>query len=79
MIEVAQLDTEPEPCPYLPGREARTRYQLVADLLPSEYDEKLEKGWRRFGSILFSGVGRIPIFIFHRGILVLIRNGFAVG
>jgi len=54
MIEVAQLDTEPEPCPYLPGREARTRYQLVTDLLPREYDEKLEKGWRRFGSILFS-------------------------
>ncbi|MCH2365015.1 MAG: arginyltransferase [Planctomycetes bacterium] len=54
MIEVAQLDTEPELCPYLPDRDARTRYQLVADLLPSEYDEKLEKGWRRFGSILFS-------------------------
>ena len=54
MIEVAQLDTDPEACPYLPGREARTRYQLVADLLPGEYDEKLAQGWRRFGSILFS-------------------------
>ena len=54
MIELAQLDTEPEACPYLPDREARTRYRLVADLLPGEYDEKLSQGWRRFGSILFS-------------------------
>ena len=54
MIELAQLDTEPEACPYLPGREARTRYCLVSELLPREYDEKLSRGWRRFGSILFS-------------------------
>lgn len=54
MIELAQLDTEPEACPYLPGRQARTRYRLVSELQPREYDEKLSQGWRLFGSILFS-------------------------
>jgi arginine-tRNA-protein transferase len=42
-----------EACSYLPGLRARFHYRLEDDLDPAVYEELLERGWRRFGRLLF--------------------------
>lgn len=43
----------PGPCGYLPDRDWRLRYDIVRDLTPAEYGERMRQGWRRFGHALF--------------------------
>ncbi len=43
----------PGPCGYLPDRDWRLRYDIVRDLTPAEYGERMRHGWRRFGHALF--------------------------
>lgn len=43
----------PSTCGYLPDRNWQLRYEFVLEMTPDEYQELLNKGWRRFGSTLF--------------------------
>ena len=46
----------PEPCQYLPDRLSTLEAQLVASIASSEYEAKMEAGWRKFGRLLFRPV-----------------------
>jgi leucyl-tRNA---protein transferase len=43
----------PSRCGYLPDRLWSLEYEMVADIAPAEYMERMLAGWRRFGSTLF--------------------------
>jgi arginine-tRNA-protein transferase len=43
----------PSPCAYLPDRLARFDNELVAEMTPAEYFERMRQGWRRFGHVVF--------------------------
>jgi leucyl-tRNA---protein transferase len=45
--------TSPGPCGYLPQETWRLEYELVSEMTPAEYMERLLRGWRRFGCSLF--------------------------
>ena len=45
--------TDPGPCGYLPDREWSLKYDVVGELSPAEYMERMKAGWRRFGYSLF--------------------------
>lgn len=45
--------TVPNPCGYLPDQEWSLFYEVVGQITPGEYMERLKKGWRRFGFSLF--------------------------
>ncbi|MSQ96068.1 MAG: arginyltransferase [Gemmataceae bacterium] len=40
-------------CGYLPEERWSLEYEMVANLTPAEYEDRLEAGWRRFGAMLF--------------------------
>jgi leucyl-tRNA---protein transferase len=40
-------------CEYLPDRDWQLRYELVPQLRPADYMQRLQQGWRRFGYALF--------------------------
>ena len=41
------------PCRYLRDRLWQLRYELVPDLRPTDYMQRLQQGWRRFGWAMF--------------------------
>jgi len=43
----------PAPCAYLHDRSARYENELVAEMTPAEYFERMNQGWRRFGHFVF--------------------------
>lgn len=43
----------PGPCGYLPDRDWSLHYEIVGQVTPAEYMERLKQGWRRFGYSLF--------------------------
>src|SRR5262249_34878758 len=43
----------PGPCGYLPDRDWSLHYEVVGQIAPAEYMERLKQGWRRFGYSLF--------------------------
>ncbi len=43
----------PSPCEYLPDQIWQLRYDLNDRLTPVEYADRLQRGWRRFGPVLF--------------------------
>ena len=43
----------PSQCGYLPDRDWSLHYEVVGQLAPAEYLERLQQGWRRFGYSLF--------------------------
>jgi arginyl-tRNA--protein-N-Asp/Glu arginylyltransferase len=43
----------PRACAYLPDRLWQLRYDLVPDLQPPDYMDRLKAGWRRFGYAIF--------------------------
>lgn len=53
MESLISFTTTPSPCGYLPDRNSRLRYEIVASLSPAEYLVRLKQGWRRFGFSLF--------------------------
>lgn len=53
MIALHQFQTGPEPCEYLSDRQATLEYILAARLSPSEYEARMNQGWRKFGPRLF--------------------------
>ena len=42
-----------ERCPYLPEQQSRMRYRLIQNCSSATYQELLEHGWRRFGTLFF--------------------------
>ena len=53
MLSLFTFTTEPGPCGYLPDRDWSLNYEVVGELTPLEYQERLKEGWRRFGYSLF--------------------------
>src|SRR5437588_7598741 len=53
MISLLHYETPPGPCGYLSGQTWRFEHELVATMSPTEYEERLRQGWRRFGHLLF--------------------------
>jgi arginine-tRNA-protein transferase len=49
----ASLLTPLECCEYLPDRDSQLRYDLLPELTPDEYAQRLRDGWRRFGYAVF--------------------------
>ncbi|MBP3960982.1 arginyltransferase [Gemmata sp. G18] len=43
----------PSTCSYLPDQQWALTYEMVARITPTEYQERLKTGWRRFGFSLF--------------------------
>lgn len=43
----------PGRCGYLPDRVWQLRYEVVRDLTPAEYADRMRRGWRKFGHALF--------------------------
>lgn len=58
MLTLHQVVVPADPCPYLPQETARTEYTLVGALDPSEYEALMDRGYRKFGAILFRPVCR---------------------
>ena len=46
----------PETCHYLPDRDATQEYVQVGQLSPEEYEALMDRGWRKFGPMLFRPV-----------------------
>ena len=53
-----QFSSGPETCQYLPDRQATQEYVRVAEIAPSEYEALMNRGWRKFGPMLFRPVCR---------------------
>jgi arginine-tRNA-protein transferase len=53
MESLLHFVTPPSPCGYLPNELASMEYEHVVQLEPREYLERLDKGWRRFGGMMF--------------------------
>jgi arginine-tRNA-protein transferase len=53
MISLATFTSPLSDCGYLPDRQWQLQYEVVGELSPGEYQERLEAGWRRFGFMLF--------------------------
>jgi arginine-tRNA-protein transferase len=53
MFILSHMLTDPHPCAYLPNQACTMEYALVAGLLPSEYESLMNKGFRKFGNLLF--------------------------
>ena len=53
MISLATFTVPPSPCSYLPDRQWQLHYEIVGDISPEEYQQRLDEGWRRFGFSLF--------------------------
>jgi arginine-tRNA-protein transferase len=53
---VIRFITPPAHCEFLPDRERRMEYDVVRQLSPDEYMQRMEQGWRRFGHAMFRPV-----------------------
>src|SRR5438105_10186271 len=53
MESVFRFVSLPTVCHYLPGQVWRLEYELVSEMSPDEYLERMRDGWRRFGHTLF--------------------------
>ena len=52
-VELKQFQSEADSCDYLPEQRASLEYRILVDLSPAELDALLERGWRRFGPVVF--------------------------
>jgi leucyl-tRNA---protein transferase len=53
METLFQFVSPPSQCGYLADQNWQLEYELVQQLSPAEYLERLRQGWRRFGNALF--------------------------
>ncbi|MFO0824129.1 MAG: arginyltransferase [Gemmataceae bacterium] len=53
MVSLVVYTPPPHPCAYLPHEQSQLTYEVVAEITPEEYLERLQSGWRRFGHSLF--------------------------
>jgi arginyl-tRNA--protein-N-Asp/Glu arginylyltransferase len=73
-LQIAHAVSEEHACDYLPAERAALEYRVLVGLLPEELEGWLERGWRRFGAVLFRPACRacgecvsvrIPVADFH--------------
>jgi arginine-tRNA-protein transferase len=50
---MASFVADPSACEYLPDQIWQLRYEVSARLTPEEYAVRLQRGWRRFGPVMF--------------------------
>lgn len=74
MRVLQRFTTEPHQCAYLPDRDSTLEYSYVASLTPAEYETLMNRGYRKFGRMLFRPICagcracrplRIPIATFQ--------------
>src|SRR5688572_30392402 len=53
MESLFRYTAPPSPCGYLPDQHWSLEYEMVAAISATEYAQRLEGGWRRFGGMLF--------------------------
>lgn len=53
MLVLQQIVTDPHPCAYLSDREATTEYSYAPLLKPQEYEDLMNRGYRKFGPLFF--------------------------
>jgi arginine-tRNA-protein transferase len=53
MLSLNRYLAPSHPCGYLPAETARMEYEHFLHLSPGEYLQRMRRGWRRFGSMLF--------------------------
>jgi arginine-tRNA-protein transferase len=53
MESLFRFIASPSQCGYLPDQLWSLEYDLVAEVTPAEYMERMRGGWRRFGSMMF--------------------------
>ncbi|MCE9566073.1 MAG: arginyltransferase [Planctomycetes bacterium] len=53
MISLIVYTPPPSQCGYLPHKKSQLTYEIVAELTSTEYGDRLNAGWRRFGHSLF--------------------------
>lgn len=53
VLELARFTTPTYPCPYLAEPIASLTYRILVEVRPADYDELLQRGWRRFGYEFF--------------------------
>ena len=56
MVILDQFRSGPDACHYLPDRSATQEYARAGRLSPHEYEALMDRGWRKFGAILFRPV-----------------------
>jgi arginyl-tRNA--protein-N-Asp/Glu arginylyltransferase len=56
MVILQQFLSGPETCQYLPDQSATQEYTYVRHLSPLEYEHLMNRGWRKFGPMLFRPV-----------------------
>ncbi|MCA1595667.1 MAG: arginyltransferase [Chloroflexi bacterium] len=56
MRVIRQLTTRPGPCSYLPEQTSALEYTVVSRLDPQEYEDLMNRGYRKFGPALFRPV-----------------------
>jgi leucyl-tRNA---protein transferase len=56
MLVVQKFTTDPHTCAYLPDRMATLEYSFAAALAGQEYEDLMNKGFRKFGSAFFQPV-----------------------
>jgi arginyl-tRNA--protein-N-Asp/Glu arginylyltransferase len=52
-LQIAHAVSEEHACDYLPAERAALEYRVVLGLEAEELESWLERGWRRFGAVLF--------------------------
>ena len=53
MQVLQQFISGPDICHYLPDRLATQQYASISQLSPAEYEDLMNRGWRKFGTTLF--------------------------
>lgn len=56
MLALHRFRTEPHSCAYLPDRQATLEYTYAAAITPAEYERLMDRGYRKFGALLFRPV-----------------------
>ena len=56
MLSLYQLTSPPSRCSYLPDQRASMEYVFVGQASAADYQDRLQKGWRRFGRAFFHPV-----------------------
>jgi arginine-tRNA-protein transferase len=56
MESIFRFTTPEYSCTYLPEQRARMEYEIVRELSPREYADRMKQGWRRFGFSMFHPV-----------------------
>jgi arginyl-tRNA--protein-N-Asp/Glu arginylyltransferase len=56
MLVLQQFVADDQRCAYLPDRASRLEYTYAASLSPAEYEALMNRGYRKFGALLFRPV-----------------------